>query len=143
MLACMSFEHVLALTDGTPQAERAVGAASALALEHRARLTVAAVVELERAPHHCGIYTAVWNDVLRDAARADLDRALRIVELEADYEIFYGKPVPALADGARALGCDVIVLPGERRRFGWLHRRRRDRAPALARRAQCAVIESE
>jgi nucleotide-binding universal stress UspA family protein len=143
MLACMSFEHVLALTDGTPEAQRAVGAASALALEHRARLTVAAVVELERATHHCGIYTAVWNDVLRDAARADLDRALRIVQLEADCEIFYGKPVAAVAEGARALGCDVIVLPGEHPRFGRLRRRHRDRAPALARRAGCTVIESE
>ncbi len=137
----MTYEHVLAVTDGSREADRAVEAASDLAWQHRARLTVATVVQLERPGRQCGPAPGVWNDVLRDAARADLDRAQRLVRIPADYEIFYGKPVQALAEGAQALGCDVIVLPSASRGLSrMLHR---DPAAALAQRVQCEVIQPQ
>jgi nucleotide-binding universal stress UspA family protein len=128
------YEHVLAVTDGSREADHAVAAASNLAVEHRARLTIAAVVELEPPGRQCGPAPGVWNDVLRDAARADLDRAQRLINVPADLEILYGKPVDAVAEGARVLGCDVIVVPRRNRRFG------RDRFATLVRRVDCVVI---
>lgn len=137
----MVYEHVLAVTDGSAQADRAVEAASLLARDHRARLTLAAVVELEHPGRHCAFGSGSWNEVLRDAARADLRRARGLVDVPVEFEILYGKPIDAVANGARALGCDVIVVPGQRHGFGRiLHR---DRVPALARLAQCEVIQSD
>jgi hypothetical protein len=136
----VSYEHVLAVTDGSREADRAVVAASELAFEHRARLTVAAIVELEPAGRHCGPGPSVWNEVLRDAARADLDRAERLVGVPADYEILYGKRLDAIADGAVGLCCDVIVIPDHS--HGLSRVLHRDRAATLARRTGCAVIQS-
>jgi nucleotide-binding universal stress UspA family protein len=135
------YEHVLAVTDGSREADRAVEAASELAFEHRARLTVATAVELEPPGLRCGPAPGVWNDVLRDAAKADLDRAGQLVRVPADYQIFYGSPIEAIADGARTLGCDVIVVPPRARRLGRvLHKHRWS---ALARRVDCGVIEPD
>ncbi len=136
----MSYEHVLAVTDGSRAADRAVEVGSDLASDHRARLTVAAVVELERAGHHCGPGPSVWNDVLRDAARSDLEHARRLVRVTADYEILYGKQLDAIVDGARALGCDVIVIPAHA--HGLRRVLHKDLATALARRTGCAVIQA-
>jgi nucleotide-binding universal stress UspA family protein len=134
------YEHVLAVTDGSREAERAVATASELARDHRAKLTLAAVVELEHPGRHCAFGSSEWNEVLRDAARKDLKRAWRLVDVPADLEIFYGKPVDAVAAGAQALGCDVIVVAGAPRGFAKvLHR---DRTPALRRRVACEVIEA-
>ena len=141
MLGREMYEHVLAVTDGSREAERAVTAASALAGEHRARLTVAAVVELEHPGRHCAYGTSSWNEVLRDAARADLRRARSLIDVPAELEIFYGKPVDAVADGAWALGCDVIVVAAPPHGIGRvLHR---DKTTALRRRVVCEVIEPE
>jgi nucleotide-binding universal stress UspA family protein len=135
------YEHVLAVTDGSHEAERAVETASALAREHRARLTLAAVVEPEHPGRHCAYGSGEWNKVLRDAARADLKRAWRLVEVPAELEILYGKPLEAVAERARALGCDVIVVPGAPHGLGKvLHR---DKAGALRRRVECDVIQPD
>lgn len=134
------YEHVLAVVDGSQEADRAVEAASALAHEHHARLTVAAVVELEHPGRHCAFGSSSWNDVLREAAERDLDRASRLAEMPAGREIFYGKPVEAVAAGARALACDVIVVPG--RHHGFSKLLERDRTPELRRRVECEVIQS-
>jgi nucleotide-binding universal stress UspA family protein len=134
----VTYEHVLAVVDGSREAERAIEAASLLAGHHGARLTLAAVIELERQNHHCGIGTTTWNEVLRDAARADLDRAGRMVEAPADQEILYGSRIDAVATGARALGCDLIVVPGPP--HGITRILHRDRTSELSRRAGCEVI---
>jgi nucleotide-binding universal stress UspA family protein len=136
----VSFEHVLAVTDGSREADRAVEVACDLAFDHRARLTVAAVVELEPPGRHCGPGPGVWNDVLRDSARSDLDRAERLATIPADYEILYGKQVEAIADGARLLGCDVIVIPDHS--HGLARVLHEDRATTLAKRTGCDVIQA-
>ena len=133
------YEHVLVVTDGSHQADRAVAAAAELARDHRARLTLAAVVELEHPGRHCAYGSSEWNLVLRDAARSDLDRAWRLADMPAGREILYGKPVQAVADGARALGCDVIVIPAAHRRV--VGRLRRDRGAELRRQSGCEVIQ--
>ena len=131
----------MAVTDGGRDADRVVAAASELAFENRARLTIATVVELEPPSLRCGLGTGIWNDVLRDAAHSDLDRARRVVGVPAHYEILYGKPIDAIAEGARAFGCDVIVVPP--RAHGLSKVLHKDRRSALARRVDCAVIEPE
>jgi nucleotide-binding universal stress UspA family protein len=139
MLALAMYDHVLAVTDGSRESERAVAVASALAHEHHARLTVAAVVELEHPGRHCAYGSTSWNEVLCDAARADLERAGGLIDVPAKLEIFFGKPLEAVADGARALGCDVIVVAGPPHGIGKvLHR---DRTTALRRRVTCEVIQ--
>ncbi len=135
------YRHVLAVTDGSREGHRAVQIASDLAFEHHAPLTVASVVELERAGRHCGPGPTVWNDVLRDAARGDLLRAKSIARVPANYEILYGRPIEAVADGARELGCDVIVVPSSRRGLGRVFHR--DRASVLAERVDCTVIQTQ
>jgi nucleotide-binding universal stress UspA family protein len=136
----VAYEHVLVLFDGTPEAEAGLAAASELAFRERALLTVAAVVELEPPCRGCSIGTSVWNDVMRDAARGDLDRAAKLVDMPARFELLCGEPGTALVDGALALGCDAIMLPARpHRRLGRV--RGRDRAPAIRRRAHCPVLQ--
>ena len=135
------YEHVLALTDGSHEADRAVEAAAELARGHRARLTLAAVVEVEHPGRHCAYGSGSWNQVLRDAAQADLDRAWRLIDVPAELEIFYGPPIDAVAKGARAIGCDVIVVPSAPHGIGRMLRR--DRTPALRRRVECEVIQPD
>jgi nucleotide-binding universal stress UspA family protein len=135
------YEHVLVVTDGSHESDRAVAAAAELARDHRARLTLAAVVELEHPGRHCAYGASEWNLVLRDAARSDLDRAWQLADMPAEREILYGKPVQAVADGARALGCDVIVIPAPHRRL--VGRLRRDRGTELRRRCGCEVIQPD
>jgi nucleotide-binding universal stress UspA family protein len=141
MLASVMYEHVLAVTDGSRQAERAVEAASALARDHRARLTVAAVVDPEHPGRHCAFGSSEWNEVLTDAARKDLVRARGLTDLPANLEIFYGKPLAAVAHGARVLGCDVIVVAAPPHGLGkMLHR---DKTTALRRLVECEVIQPD
>lgn len=133
----MAYGHVLAIVDGTRGGDRAVEVASDLAVEHRAQMTVATVIELEPSGRHCGPGPSSWNRVLRDAARADLARAERLVRAAAAYEILYGDQVEAVADAARELGCDVIVVPASSGLSRMLHR---DRATRLTERVDCKVI---
>ena len=87
----MSFGHVLVLYDGSAEAGEALTAASALASRDHALLTVAAVVELEGRSIGCSIGASTWNEVLRDAAHADLQRAAGLVDMPARFEVLCGR----------------------------------------------------
>ncbi len=139
----MSFGHVLVLYDGSAEAGEALTAASALASRDHALLTVAAVVELEGRSIGCSIGASTWNEVLRDAAHADLQRAAGLVDMPARFEVLCGRRASAaLVDGARELGCDAIVLPPRPRRL--LSRAlTRNHAPAIRRRAHCIVLQPD
>lgn len=143
MVHNVAYQHVLVVYDGSPEAADALTAASALAARDRALLTVAAVVELEGPSIGCSIGASTWNEVLRDAAQADLDRAARLVDVPSRFEILAGRPsTAALLDGARALGCDAIMLPPRPRRA--LRRAiTRDPAPRIRRRAHCVVLRPD
>jgi nucleotide-binding universal stress UspA family protein len=83
--------------------------------------------------------TGVWNDVLLDRARADLERAARLVETPAELTVLFGSPRQALLDGAEEFDCDAIMLPPRpRRRLARLLSR--DQAAAIRRRAACEVL---
>ncbi len=134
------YHNVLVFCDGSPESDEAVIAASALARRDRARLTFAAVAQLEGPTLGCGIRTSTWNEVLRDAACADLDRARALVDAPAHFTLLCGEPTQALAECARKLGCDAIMLPPQpRRRLSrMLHR---DRTAAIRRLAPCPVMQ--
>ena len=136
----MAYRHVLVVCDGSPGTDEAVRAASELAVRDRAQLTIAAVVELEKPGRGCAVYASTWNDVLRDAATADLERARRFVDSPAHFTTLYGSPARALVDGARELGCDAIMLPSPpRHRLGRILTR--GWGSAVRRAAACAVLQ--
>jgi nucleotide-binding universal stress UspA family protein len=137
----VAYQHLLVVCDGTAEGDDAVIAASRLALHDHARLTVVAVAELERPTAGCGIWTTTWNDVLRDAAADDLNRARGVVESPAHFELLCGKPSRAVADAAHDLGCDAIMLARPRRRLGGLLRR--DPLRRVRTRAGCVVLQPD
>jgi nucleotide-binding universal stress UspA family protein len=135
----MPYRHVLVVCDGSSEGYEAVRAASELAVRDHARLTVAAVAELERPSPRCQFGSSTWNEVLLDAAAADLERARRIVESPARFTVLSGKMALAIAAAERELGCDVIVVPDRpRRRLSRILRR--DHSKAVRSRTQCPVV---
>ena len=134
----MPYRHVLVVCDGSAEGDKAVRAASELALRDHATLTVAAVAELEH-PGRCSAFGAgAWNDVLIEAADADLDRARGVVAGPARFTVLTGPMGRALADAERQLGCDLIVLPRPGRGLGRIFRR--DQSKAVARRTGCPIL---
>ncbi len=117
-------------------------AADLLAQRDGARLTIVAVVELERPARVITRWyrgTRVWNDVILDQARADLDRAAHLVETAADYTVLFGPLRRALPAGADEFDCDAIMLPPRpRRRLARLVSR--DPAASIRRRTSCEVL---
>jgi nucleotide-binding universal stress UspA family protein len=136
----VAYKHLLVLCDGSAAGDAAVRTASRLAAHDHARLTVVAVAEVERAARCCGFGTSTWNDVLRDAAAADLERARAVVESPAHFAVLCGERSQAVAEAASELGCDAIMIA---RRPGRLARLlTRDPVTAVRRRAGCVVIPS-
>ena len=135
----MPYQHLLVVCDGSSEADEALRAASELARRDRARLTVAAVVELERPGRGCQVGASTWNEVMRDAASGDLDRARAVTDAPAEFTVLCGPPGRALVDGVRELGCDAIMLPRRRGRLGRILTH--DEAPLVRRRTNCVVLQ--
>jgi len=118
-------------------------AADLLAQRDGARLTIVAVVELERPARLITRWyrgTGVWNDVILDRARADLKRAAPLVETPADYTVLFGPLRRALPAAAGEFDCDAIMLPPRpRRRLARLLSR--DPAASIRRRTSRAVLQ--
>lgn len=137
------YRHLLVVYDGTAEGAEAIVAADLLAQQDRSRLTIVVVVELERPLRLVTRWprgTSVWNDVLLDRARADLERAARLVEAPAEVTVLFGPPHQAIPDGANEFGCDAIMLaPRRRRRLARLISR--DQAAAIRRRTSCVVLQ--
>lgn len=129
--------------DGTTEGDEAVIAADLLAQRDGSRLTIVVVVELERPLRWATRWprgTSVWNDVLLDRARADLDRAAGLVQAPAELTVLFGPPERALPEGAEEFACDAIMLPpGPRRRLARLLSR--GQAAAIRRQASCDVLQ--
>jgi nucleotide-binding universal stress UspA family protein len=138
----MAYRHLLVAYDGTSEGDEAVLAADAIARQSGTRLTIVVVVSLERPSRFVTRWprqTSVWNDVLLDQARADLDRAARLLQAPAELTFLFGSPSRALADGAREFDCDAIMLP-VRPRSRLARMFVRDRAAAIRRRVPCEVL---
>jgi nucleotide-binding universal stress UspA family protein len=138
----MSYRHVLVAYDGTSEGDEAIVAADLMAHRHWTRVTIVVVVMLEeplrwmtRWPRQ----TSVWNDVLLDRARADLQRAERLVNAPAELTVLFGPPERALPDGAKEFDCDAILLP-PRPRHRLARLLSRDHAAAIRRRTSCEVL---
>jgi nucleotide-binding universal stress UspA family protein len=106
-------------------------------------LTIVVVVELEkplrwvtRLPRG----TSVWNDVLLDRARADLQRAAHLVSAPAELTVLFGSTSKALSEGANEFDCDAIMLPS-RPRHRLVRLVSRNHAAALRRHTPCAVLQ--
>jgi nucleotide-binding universal stress UspA family protein len=138
----IAYRHLLVAYDGTSEGDEAIVAADLLAQRDRSRLTIAVVVELERPLRWVTRWprgTSVWNDVLLDRARADLERAAQLVQAQAELTVLFGPPRRAIPDGASEFDCDAIMLPPRpRRRLARLLPR--DQAPAIRRRTSCEVL---
>ena len=139
----IAYRHLLVAYDGTSEGDEAIVAADLLAQRDQSRLTIVVVVELERPTRFVTRWargTSVWNDVLLDRVRADLERAGRIVEAPAELTVLFGSPRRAIPDGAKEFDCDAIMLPSRpRRRLARLTSR--DQAAAIRRRASCDVLQ--
>jgi len=138
----IAYRHLLVAYDGTSEGEEAVVAAGLLAERDQARLTIAAVVELERPSRLATRWsrgTGVWNDVLLDRARADLEHAARLASVPAELTVLIGRPDRALSEAVNELGCDAIVLaPRPRGRVRRLLRR--EHLAAIRRRVSCEIV---
>jgi nucleotide-binding universal stress UspA family protein len=134
----VAYSHVLVMCDGSAGSDVAVRSASQFAARDHAQLTVVAVAQTERLDT-CIVGTDVWNDVLREAAEADLERARAVVDSPARFVVLCGDPAGALAAAASAFGCDAIVLARSRRSIGRLGERRL--VAAVRRRTDCSVIQ--
>ncbi len=128
--------------DGTSEGDEAIAAADLLAQRDGSRLTIAVVVELERPLRWVTRWprgTSVWNDVLLDRARDELERAARLVEAPAELTVLFGPPNRAVPDGAEEFDCDAIMLPPRpRRRLARLLSR--DQAVGIRRRTTREVL---
>jgi nucleotide-binding universal stress UspA family protein len=138
----VAYRHILVAYDGTRDGDTALLAASKLATRDGALLTVVTVVALERTIRRITrlpMLTGVWNDVLLDRARADLERADRLLDVPAERTVLFGPRNKALAAGAEEFGCDAIMLPAPRNaRLTRLLRL--DRSGRLQRRAGVPVL---
>ena len=138
----VAYQHILVAYDGTSEGDAALLAASKLATRDGARLTIVTVVALERPIRRITRFpmlTGVWNDVLLDRARADLDRADLLLDIPVERTVLFGSQTKALAAGAEEFGCDAIMLPAPRfRRLGQLLHL--DRSRRLERRAAVPVL---
>ena len=142
-LNSIPYRHLLVAYDGSSEGGEAVIAADLLAQRDGAGLTIVAVVDLEprllaatRLPRG----RSVWNDVLLDAARADLQRAAHLTETPAELTVLFGPARHALPRGAEEFGCDAIMLPPRPR--GRLRRLlSRDQARVVRRYARCEVLQ--
>lgn len=130
-LAEVPYQHILVEYDGTSDGDAALVAAANLAMRDGAKLTIVTVVALERTMRRLTrlpMLTGVWNDVLLDRARADLERAGRLLDRPTQRTVLFGPQTKALAAGAEEFGCDAIILPAPRsRRLASLLYRRRAR----------------
>ena len=139
----MAYRHLLVAYDGTAEGEEAILAAGQMARRHGTRLTIVVVVLLEQPVRWVTRWprgTRVWNDVLLDRARADLEHAKQLADAPADFTVLFGSPREALPEGAEEFKCDAIMLPSRRR--GSLARLlSRDQASAIRGRTACDVLQ--
>jgi nucleotide-binding universal stress UspA family protein len=139
-LAEVAYQHILVAYEGTSEGDAALLTCK-LAMRDGARLTIVTVVALERTMRRVTrlpMLTSVWNDVLLDRARADLERADRLLDMPAERTILFGSQTKALAAGAEEFGCDAIMLALRYPRLAELLHR--DRSRRLQRRAGVPVL---
>jgi hypothetical protein len=129
--------HTLAVYGPTPRGDATLRKLAQLAAARGSRLTIVSVVHQESGMIGCcGLQSDLWNEICRELAQDDLEKAFVAVDrderVELDVVISAGRhAADALADEARVRGADEIVLVDPRASgLGMLERRRlRRRSP--------------
>jgi hypothetical protein len=123
--------HTLAVYGPTSRGDAALRELAQLAWARGARLTVVSVAHQEAGMARCcGVQSSLWNEICRELAEDDLERAFVAVDrderVDLDVVISAGRhAADALVDEARARGADEIVLVDPRASgLGMLERRR-------------------
>lgn len=131
--------HVLVVFDGSRAAPRALRAATAIADEHDAELSVVSVSAHDRRTTgcvNCGISIALWNEMLDAVAEGELDTARAIVgdrQRRTHFAVVPGDDARTLRRAVSELGCDLVVVPesGRLRTFARRRRARLERGLAV------------
>jgi len=114
----MAYSRVLVVYEQTSAGDRALLAADLIAERDGSQVTVVSVVQLEQVPRWRTRWsrgTGIWNDVLIECARTDLERAEQLLDCEARFEVLVGSERKAVAGAAQERGCDLIIVPAPRR----------------------------
>ncbi len=119
--------HILVVDDGTAASRRALADAAAIADEHRAEISVVALVPEERhTVGCCGVGAPRWNRMLREVADAELLEASLILgdrDPRPRFEIVSGTGSEAVLGAVERLGCDLVLVPAHGPLRGRLARR--------------------
>jgi nucleotide-binding universal stress UspA family protein len=112
----MAVGHILCCYRPGARADRALRAASQLALRERAELTIAVVREARGAARACcGMTAGYWDQLLDEADQDDARQAQEIAgsgRVPTRVVILRGPRAPELiSDYARDEHCDVIAVP--------------------------------
>ena len=109
--------HILVVFENSRAGKRALRDAAAIADEHRARISVARIVEYERRTYGCCIRSVQWNQILDEVALDELALARDVLGERYPpprFEVVPGrgdKAIPGLVD---RLGCDLVLVPSRR-----------------------------
>jgi hypothetical protein len=129
--------HTLAVYGSSRRGDAALRKISRVARGRGDRLTIVSVAYQEAGiARRCGLHSSVWNEICRELAQDDLEKAFAAVDRDEGVElavvIHTGRhPADALVDQARARGADEIILVDPHASgLGALERRRlRRRSP--------------
>ena len=115
----ISFHNILVVCEDSPDGDGALFAAAGLAQQTGAKLTVAAVADVNMPGRKlcCGSGAACLNYTEREDASARLRRARLLLTdgPDADFLVALGARAEALIDAAAANDCDLIVVPASPR----------------------------
>ncbi|HET8673252.1 MAG TPA: universal stress protein [Thermoleophilaceae bacterium] len=135
--------HVIVLYRPSAEASAALTAASALARDAGARLTVLTVALVESVDRPCcDIRSSYWNQVVQERAADELRTAADVLGREpgVEFAVVRGSSIPdVLTREAAERGGDLIVVPrGSFPRFQLRTRRLRRKVQRLG---SCRVLE--
>lgn len=141
----MSFENILVVCEDSPNGDLALFTAAGLAEQAAAKLTVAAVADINMPGHRrcCGSGAMCLNHTEREDANDRLRRAALLLTdgPKREFVTAFGGRAKALMTAAAEHECDLIVVPASpRSRIPGLPVR--DDAPRLRRLATVPILQT-
>jgi len=114
-------DHILVVFENSGAGRRALDEATAIADEHRARISVAIIVAYERRSRGC-CRSVQWNEILDEIALEEVAIARDILgdrEPPPRFTIVPDRGTGTVRELVAQLGCDLVVVPARR----WAGRR--------------------
>lgn len=141
----VSFGNILVVCEDSPNGDLALFTAAGLAEQASAKLTVAAVADVNMPGHRrcCGSGAMYLNHTEREDANDRLGRAAMFLAEGPEHEFVtaFGGRAKALVTAAAEHDCDLIVIPASpRSRIPGLPAR--DDAPSLRRLATVPILQT-